>query len=74
MAALPVPDLVGLVKEVKRGIVCRVVLQAAQLTVAEIGKEIAKELEKTKEEVKWDLESLKGKIKLMKAVTIPTKG
>ena len=41
LAALPVPDLVGLVKEVKRGIVCRVVSQVAQLMVAEIGKEIA---------------------------------
>ena len=51
LAALPVPDLVGLVKEVKRGIVCRVVLQVAQLMVAEIGKEIVKELEKAKEEV-----------------------
>ena len=74
LAVLPVPDLVGLVKEVKRGIVCRVVSQAAKLIVAEIGKEIAKELEKAKEEVEWDLESLKGKIKLMKAVTIPAKG
>ena len=46
----------------------------AQLTVAEIRKEIAKELEKAKEEVEWDLESLKGKIKLTKAVTIPAKG
>ena len=53
---------------------CRVVSQAAQLMVAEIGKEIAKELEKAKEEVEWDLESLKGKIKLMKAVTVPAKG
>ena len=53
---------------------CRVVSQVAQLTVVEIGKEIAKELEKAKEEVEWDLESLKGKIKLMKAVTIPAKG
>ena len=74
LAALPVPDLVGLVKEVKRGIVCRVVSQVAQIMVAEIGKEIAKELEKAKEEVEWDLESLKGKIKLTKAVTIPVKG
>ena len=46
----------------------------AQLTAAEIRKEIDKELEKAKEEVEWDLESLKGKIKLMKAVTIPAKG
>ena len=73
-AVLPVQDLVGLVKEVKRGIVCRIVSQAAQLFVEEIGKEIAKELEKAKEEVEWDLESLKGKIKLTKAVTIPAKG
>ena len=74
LAALPVPDLVGLVREVKRGIVCRVVSQATQLTVAEPGKEIAKELEKVKEEVEWNLESLKCKIKLTKAVTIPAKG
>ena len=67
-------DLVGLVSEVKRGIVCKVVSQAAQLSAAEIRKEIDKELEKAKEEVEWDLESLKGKIKLMKAVTIPAKG
>ena len=74
LAALPVLDLVGLVKEVKRGIVCRIVSQATQLTAAEIRKEIAKELEKAKEEVEWDLESLKGKINLMKVVTIPAKG
>ena len=74
LAALPVQDLVGLVNEVKRGIVCRVVSQVAQLTAVEIRKEIDKELEKAKEEVEWDLESLKGKIKLMKAVTIPAKG
>ena len=74
LAALPVQDLVGLVKEVKRGIVCRIISQAAQLSVEEIGKEIAKELEKAKEEVEWDLESLKGKIKLTKALTIPAKG
>ena len=74
LAALPVQDIVGLVKEVKRGIVCRIVSQAAQLTVAEIGKEIAKELEKAMEELEWDLESLKGKIRLMKGVTIPAKG
>ena len=74
LAELPVQDLVGLVNEVKRGIVCRVVSQVAQLTAAEIRKEIDKELEKAKEEVEWDLESLKGKIKLMKAVTIPAKG
>ena len=74
LAALPVQDLVGLVKEVKQGIVCRIVSQATQLTAAEIRKEIVKELEKAKEEVDWDLESLKGRIKLMKAVTIPTKG
>ena len=70
---LSVQDLVGLVKEVKRGIICRIVSQAAQLSVEEIGKEIAKQLEKAKEEVEWDLESLKGKIRLMKAVTIPAK-
>ena len=74
LAALPAQDLVGLVSEVKRGIVCRVVSQVAKLTVAEIRKEIDKELEKAKEEVEWDLESLKGKIKLTKAVTIPAKG
>ena len=34
LAALSVQDLVGLVNEVKRGIVCRVVSQVAQLTVA----------------------------------------
>ena len=33
LAALPPQDLVGLVNEVKRGIVCRVVSQAAQLTM-----------------------------------------
>ena len=53
---------------------CRVVSQVAQLTVAGIRKEIDKELEKAKEEVEWDLESLKGKIKLTKAMTIPAKG
>ena len=74
LAALPLQDLVGLVDEVKRGIVCRVVSQATQLTVAEIRKEIDKELEKAKEEVEWDLESLNGKIKLTKAVTVPAKG
>ena len=74
MAALPRQDLVGLVDEVKRSIVCRVVSQATHLTVAEIRKEIDKELEKVKEEVEWDLESLRGKIKLTKAVTIPAKG
>ena len=74
LAALPVQDLVGLVKEVKWGIVCQIVSQATQLTVAEIRKEIVNELEKAKEEVDRDLESLKGRIKLTKAVTIPTKG
>ena len=74
LAVLPVQDLVGLVNKVKRGIVCRVVSQATQLTAVETRKEIDKELEKAKEEVEWDLESLKGKIKLMKAVTIPAKG
>ena len=74
LAVLPVPDLVGLVKEVKRGIVCRVVSQVAQLTVAELGKEVAKELEAAREEVEWDLEALKGKITLTKAMTIPAKG
>ena len=38
LAALPLQELVGLVNEVKRGIVCRVVSQVAQLTVAEIRK------------------------------------
>ena len=74
LAALPLQDLVGLVDEVKRGIVCRVVSQVTQLTVAEIRKEVDKELEKAKEEVEWDLEALRGRIKLMKAVTIPVKG
>ena len=76
LAALPLQDLVGLVDEVKRGIVCRVVSQATQLTVAEIRKEIDKELEKAKEDVEWDLESLKGQIQinLTKPVTIPAKG
>ena len=74
LAVLPAQDLVGLVKEVKIGIVCRIVSQAAQLSVEEIGKEITKELEKAKEEVECDLESLKGKIKVTKAVTIPAKG
>ena len=62
LAVLPVLDLVGLVKEVKRGIVCRVVSQVAKLTVAELGKEVAKELEAAREEVEWDLEALKGKL------------
>ena len=74
LAVLPVQDLVGLVKEVKRGIVCRIVSQAVQLYVEEIRKKIAKELEKAKEEVEYDLESLKSKIMLMKVVTIPAKG
>ena len=74
LAVMPIPDLLGLVKEVNRGIVCRVVSQAAQLTGEEIRKEITKELEKAKEEVEWDLGSLTGKIKLTKAVTIPAKG
>ena len=74
LAALPLQDLVGLVNEVKRGIVCRVASQVTQLTVAEIRKEIDKELEKVKEEEERDLESLRGKIKLTKAVTIPAKG
>ena len=50
------------------------VSQAAQLTAAEIRKEIDKELKKAKDEVEWDLGILKGKIKLTKAVTIPAKG
>ena len=74
LAALPPQDLVRLVDEVKRDIVCRVVLQVTQLTVTEIRKEIDKELKKAKEEVEWNLESLKGRIKLTKAVTIPAKG
>ena len=40
--------------------------------MAEIRKEIDKELEKAKDEVEWDLDALKGKIKLTKAVTIPS--
>ena len=71
LAALPPQDLDGLVDEVKRGIVCRVVSQVTELTEAEIRKEIDKELKKAKEEVEWNLESLKGRIKLTKAVTIP---
>ena len=42
--------------------------------VAEIKKEIVKELEQAKEEVEGALESIRGKIKLTKAVTIPAKG
>ena len=38
LAVLPVQDLVGLVKEVKSGIVCRIVSQAAQMSVEEIGQ------------------------------------
>ena len=60
LAALPLQELVGLVNKVKRHIVCRVVSQTAQLTVAEIRKEIDKELEKAKDEVEWDLELPKG--------------
>ena len=74
LVALPPQELVGLGNKVKRGIVCRVVSQVAQLTVAEIRKEIDKGLEKAKEEVEWDLDILNGKIKLTKAVTIPAKG
>ena len=61
LAALPLQELVGLVNKVKRGIVCRVVPQVAQLTVAEIRKEIDNELEKAKDKVEWDLNFLKGK-------------
>ena len=74
LTALPPQDLVGLVDEVKRGIVCRVVSQVTQLTVAEMRKEIDKEIEKAKKEVEWDLGSIKGKVKLTKAVTVPPKG
>ena len=74
LAVLPVQDLVGLAKEVKRGIVCRIVSQATQISVEELGKEIAKQLEKAKKEIEWDLESLKEKIRLTKAVTIPANG
>ena len=74
LAVLPLQDLEGLVDEVKRGIVCRVVSQVTQLTVAEVRKEIDKELEKAKIEIEWDLESLRGRIKLTKPVTIPAKG
>ena len=74
LAALPSQDLAGLVDMVRRGIVYRVVSQVAQLTVAELRQEIDKELEKAKGEVEWDLESLRGKIKLTKAVTVPAKG
>ena len=72
MAVLPIQDLVGLVKEVKRGIVCRIVSQTALISVEELSKEIVKQLEKAKREIEWDLDSLKGKIRLTKAVTIPT--
>ena len=64
LAVLPVQDLVGLVKEVKRGIVCRIVSQTAQISVEELSKEIGKQLEKAKKEIEWDLDSLKGKIRL----------
>ena len=74
LTVLPPQDLVGLADEVKRGIVCKVVSQATQLSVAEIRKEIDKELEKAKREVEWDLGSIKGKVKLTKAVTVPPKG
>ena len=74
LTALPPQDLVGLVDKVKRGIVCRVVSQATQLSVAEMRKEIDKEIEKAKKEVEWDLGSIKEKIKLTKAVTVPPKG
>ena len=74
LTALPTQDLVGLVDEVKRGIVCRVVSQATQLTVAELRKEIDAEIANTQKEVEWDLGSIKGKVKLTKAVTIPPKG
>ena len=74
LTALPSQDLVGLVDEVKRGIVCRVVLHATQLTVAEMRKEIDEEIAKTQKEVEWDLGSIKGKVKLTKAVTVPPKG
>ena len=74
LAVLPVQDLVGLVKEVKGGIVCRIVSQTAQISVEELSKEIVKRLEKAKKEIEWDLDSLKGKIRLTKAVTIPANG
>ena len=73
LTALPPQDLVALVDKVKRGIVCRVVSQATQLSVAEMRKEIDKEIEKAKKEVEWDLGSMKEKIKLTKAVTVPQK-
>ena len=57
LEALSPQELVGLANEVKRGIVCRVVSQVAQLTTAEIRKEIDKELEKAQDEVEWDLMS-----------------
>ena len=74
LAVLPVQDLVGLVKEVKRGIVCRIVSQTAEISVEELSKEIVKQLEKAKKEIEWDLDFLKGKIRLTKAVTIPANG
>ena len=63
-----------MVDEVKGGILCRIVSQATQLTVAEIRKEIDEELKKAKEEVEWNIGSLKGRIKLTKEVMIPAKG
>ena len=74
LAVLSVQDLVGLVKELKRGIVCSIVSQTTQISVEELSKEIAKQLEKAKKEIEWDLDSLKGKTRLTKVVTIPTIG
>ena len=48
---LPVQDLVGMVKEVKRGMVCRIVSQIAQISLQELSKEIFKQLEKAKKEI-----------------------
>ena len=74
LAVVPVQELVGLVKEVKRGIVCKIVSQTAQISVEELSKEIIKQPEKAKKEIEWDLDSLKDKIRLTKAVTIPANG
>ena len=43
-------------------------------TVAEMRNEIDEEIAKAQKEVEWDLGSIKGKVKLTKAVTVPPKG
>ena len=74
LAVLPVQDLVGLVKEVKRGNSMQNSFTSCSNVCRGISKEVTKQLEKAKKEIEWDLESLKGKIRLTKAVTIPAKG